>query len=155
MLLYIASSVIILFAMSQFLYAMFDANIRAKVTVEVEEQGQFVMEEITRTIRGSEAITAPVAGASAASITIDTVDAGIDPTVYDLVSGVIRVTESAGSPIDLTSNLVTASSLTFTNATAGDGPGSVKVEFTLTHVNAGGRAEFDYSQTFVGTASLR
>ncbi|MEK7620707.1 MAG: prepilin-type N-terminal cleavage/methylation domain-containing protein [Patescibacteria group bacterium] len=140
------ASILLLVILSIFL-----SSIRSQTTqrsvAEVEQQGAMVMELITQTLRNAQAITSPAVGASASSLTVDVVDATEDPTVFDLSSNQIRITRGVGSPITLTSTLLTASAITFTNVSTTDSSGAVKIEFTLSHG--------DYDETFYGTASLR
>jgi Tfp pilus assembly protein PilW len=155
MILYVATSAFILLALGAFIFTTLQARVKNEVITEVEQQGQYVMRIMSQIGRNSENITSPSAGSSAASLTLDVFTAANDPTVFDESGGVIRITEGVESPVNLTSSRVIASSLTFQNATRGDSPGSIQVTFTLTHVDNNGRFEYDYSQIFHTTVSLR
>ncbi|MBI4256961.1 prepilin-type N-terminal cleavage/methylation domain-containing protein [Candidatus Uhrbacteria bacterium] len=114
---------------------------------EIEQQGAMVMALITQTLRNAEGINSPVAGASASSLSVDVVTVVDDPSVFDLSAGQIRVTRGSDSSIKLTSTLLEATALTFTNVSTTDSPGAVKIEFTLSHDSI--------ERTFYGTAALR
>ncbi len=155
LLLYVSITAIILLATSGFLFMLLEARIKNQTIAEVEQQGLQVMQLITQTARNAEAVTSPAVGTSASSLTLDVVTVVSDPTVFDLASGVIRITEGAGSAVALTNSRVTASALTFQNLSRPSTPGTVRISFTLTHVNPTGRNEYNFSKTFYASATLR
>lgn len=155
LLLYLAVTSIIIVSVSGFLITMLQARVKFQTISEVEQQGQQTMQAITQTIRNAQAITSPATGASASSLTMDVVTAGLDPTVFDLSGGIIRITEGAGAATGLTTTKVTASSLNFQNLTRPTTQGVIRISFTITSVNGSGRNEFQYAKTFRGSASLR
>src|SRR3989338_405637 len=95
LLLYVSITAIILLATSGFLFMLLEARIKNQTIAEVEQQGLQVMQLITQTARNAEAVTSPAVGTSASSLTLDVVTVVSDPTVFDLASGVIRITEGA------------------------------------------------------------
>lgn len=155
LLLYLGLSAIMILVIATFFQTMLSARAQNQVIAEVEQQGAQVIQRITQTIRNADNITSPAIGASAASLTLDMAPVGVDPTVFDLSSGVARVTEGAGSPVALTNTRVTVSGLTFQNLSRASTPGTVRVIFILTHVNPSSRQEYNYARTFYGSASLR
>jgi Tfp pilus assembly protein PilW len=155
LLLYVALTGTMLFALSTFFMALLQARVKNQAIAEVEQQGLQVIQSFTQVARNAQAITAPVAGSSANSTTFDVVLAGDDPTIFDISGGQIRIKEGAAAAIPLTSTSVTASGLTFTNLTIGTTDGTERIEFTLTYVNPSGRNEFDYSKTFYASATIR
>lgn len=155
LLLYVSIASIILLITSLFLFTLLESRIKNQTIAEVEQQGLQVMQLVTQTARNSEAITSPAVGTSASSLTLDVVAAGSDPTTFDLSSGVIRITEGAGTATALTNSRVTASALTFQNLSRASTPGTVRIQFTLTAVNPSGRNEYNFAKTFIASASLR
>lgn len=154
-LLYVSLVSIMLVVLSTFFGAIVQSRQRAQVIADVNEQGVQIMQILTQTIRNSTAITAPAVGVSASAATFTVTTAGLSPTVFDLNTGVIRMAEGAGTAIPLTSNRVTATSLTFTNLTRTGTKGTVRIQFTLSHVNPSNRREFNYSETFYGAATIK
>jgi len=155
LLLYVALVSAMLLTISVFLANIFQARVKNQTIAEVEQQGLQIMQEMTQAARNSEAITAPIVGASGVSLALDVVAVVDDPTVFAESGSVLQITEGVGSAVDLHGDSVTASGLTFTNVSYAGTPGAVRIEFTLTHVNPSGRNEYDYSKTFYGTAALR
>lgn len=155
LLLYVAILSFIFFTASLLLTSMLNYRSKQLALTEVNETGDHAVRIISRTIRNAEAITSPTQASSASSITIDVVDVADDPTVFDLSAGALRMTEGAGSAIDLSSNRVTVSGLTFTNLSRTDTPGTVQFTFTVTYNNPDSIPAFEASKTFYGSATLR
>lgn len=155
LLLYAAVVSTAVLALSALLLINLQAQIKNQTIAEVNQQGTQVMQIITQAIRNSEGITSPVAGASSSSLSLDVVLGASDPTVFDLSSGTVRITEGAESAIPLTNSSVAVSALNFQNLSRSGTFGTVRVQFTITHVNPEGRNEYDYSRDFVGSATVR
>lgn len=155
LLLYVAISSVLLLVISAFLSSLLQSRIKNQTIAEVEQQGVQVLQMITQTIRNAQSITSPAQGISSSSLTLDVVATTSDPTIFDLSGGAIRIKEGAASAIPLTNSRVTASALTFQNLSRSDTPGTVRIQYTLTHLNSSGRNEYDFTKTFVGSASLR
>lgn len=154
-LLYIAITGVIIFSISVFLSVVLEARVRNQTMAEVEQEGIRVMQIISQTVRNASVINSPAIGTSAANISLDVVDVAKDPTLFDLSSGVIRIKEGASAYVSLTNSRLIASGLTFTNLSRASTPGTVRIQFTLTHIKTDGRDEYDYARTFYGSASLR
>jgi Tfp pilus assembly protein PilW len=154
-LLYLTIAGTMFFVISLFLFTLLEARVKQQTISEVEQQGQQVMQLITRTIRNAQAVTAPLAGTSASSISIHVTEPTDSPTVVDISGATIRMFEGAGPAIPLTNDRIVASGLTFENLTQNDTPGSIRIQFTLSHENPEGRNEYTYQKTFYATASLR
>lgn len=154
-LLYVSISSVMLLSASLFLSTLLESRIKNQTIAEVEQQGLQVMQIIAQTARNAEAIISPAQGTSASSLTLDVITAASDPTVFDLSSGAIRITEGVGAAVALTNSRVTASALTFQNLSRASTPGTLRIQFTLTHVNPDGRNEYAFAKTFTASATLR
>lgn len=155
LLLYISIVGAMILSVSAFLPLFMESRVKNQTISEVEQQGTQVLQLITQTIRNAETVTSPSQGVSASSLTLDVVDVAKDPTIFDLSGSTIRIKEGVGSPISLTSSRVTGSSITFHNLSRTSTPGTIRIQFTISHVNPEGRNEYDFSKTFYGTATLR
>ena len=155
LLLYIAISSLILLVITIFLSTLLESRVKNQTIAEVEQQGVQVMQLITQTLRNADTINSPATSASASTLSVNTYTGANNPTIFDLSSGGIRTTEGTGSAVSLTNARVTASALTFQNLSRVSTPGTVRISLTLTQVNPSGRNEYDFSKTFIGSASLR
>lgn len=154
LLIYIALASILIGGISTLLFITLNARVKNQTIAEVEQQGSLAMRMITQSIRNADAILSPIAG-SAGTLILDVVGAVDDPTVYELSDTTLEITQGEGSAVALTNDRVSVSDLTFTLATQGSGSGTIRVQFTVSHVNTSGRQEYAYSQTFYGTANIR
>lgn len=155
LLLYISLAAVILLTVSLFLSMLLNARAKNQVVAEVDQQGAQVMQLITQTIRNAEAINSPTQGNQVNSLSLDVVDAANDPTIFDLVANTIRISEGVSVPVVLTSARIIVSNLIFYNLTRNNTQGTIRIQYTLTHINPGSRNEFDYSKTYYGSATLR
>ena len=155
LILYISLLAAMLMVFSIFLGVLFRGRIKNQTITEVHQQAMQVMQLMTQTIRNAEGINFPPLGTEAQSLSLNVLDAAKDPTIFDVSGDIIHVTEGVGSAIPLTSSRVIASDFSFKNLSRNDISGIIQIQFTLTHVNPGGRNEYDYTKVFYGSESLR
>jgi len=155
LLLYISLSAIILLAITFFMFTSLNSRIKTQAINQVEQQGLLATETITQSLRNATQINGPSSGSQSAQLSLDVIDSGDRPTIFDLSSNSIRFKEGSASAIELTHFPVIASDLTFKNLSSAHTPGSIRFEFTLTHTNPEGKNEYDYTKTFSASASLR
>lgn len=154
-LLYIAISATLISIISFFIVNSLQSRVKNQVIAEVNSEGIFVSQVISQTIRNAQTINSPAVGISSSSLSLNVNDAVLNPTVFDLSSSRIRLTEGVSASINLTSSKIIVSNLTFQNLSRSNTPGLIKFAFTLTYINSSGRNEYDFSKTFYATASLR
>ena len=155
LLLYVGLLSMVMFSAALFLSMLLQSRTKNQVVAEVEQQGVLAGQRIMQVVRNSTLINTPAVGASGSSLSVNMPQAALSPTVFALSSGVITMTEGAGTAVSLTNNLVSVTGLTFTNQSRASTPGTVRIQFTVSYINNSGRNEFDYSKTFDSDASLR
>ena len=155
LLLYVSIVGGLLMAISMFFATTLESRVKNQSISEVNQQGSAVMEYITKTIRNSDSITTPAAGASAASLTLAVPTGSLSPTIFDLNGTAFQVKEGAAAAIPLTNNKVQISSLSFKNLTRSGTPGIIQVSFIVSRTNTSNRNEYDYQRTFTSSAALR
>lgn len=155
LLLYLASLSIIVLGVSALLFELLNSKVKNQTIAKVEQQGLQTMQIITQTIRNSDNINLPLAGLSSSSLSLQTITALKNPTLFDLSGSYLRITEGTGSAITLNSSGVVASGLNFQNLSKTNTPGIIRIQFTLTHLNPENKNEYDYTKTFISSASLR
>ena len=153
--LYVGLAAVMILSVSIFLSTMLQARVRNQTVLEVESQGIQVTQRILQVVRNSLAVNSPLEGLSDSSLSMDVLTLALDPTIFDISGGVIRMHEGLGTPIPLTSSRVIASNLIFRNLSKNGTPGTIQLQFTLTHLNQEGRYEYDYSEVFIGSATLK
>ncbi len=153
-LLYISMVSIIILAVSTLLAMILNARIKTETMLEVESQGQFLVETITKSINEAQSVNLPAA-TTGDSLSLATNDVNTTPTVYALSSGALTIAEGALPNEKLTNSKITVSNLNFTNTqNAGSTSGAIQVNFTISFNNTSNRNEYDYQKTFQTTASI-
>jgi len=150
LLLYISIAGVMILSISIFLFTVLQSRVKNQTIAEIEQQGTQVMQIITQTIRNSSSIISPSQGNNSTSLEVDN---NGTPTNFDLSGGIIRVNE--GMVVNLTNSRITVSGLDFYNLSQDNTIGTIRIQFTLTHINPAGRNEYNYSKTFYGSASLK
>lgn len=156
LILYISLFSIMIAGISISFSLFFDSKIKNQTITEVDQEGAQVLEIITQTIRNANNVNSPIIGSSDGTLSLGVDNIVLNPTIFSLSGGEIKVTEGLNPEISLTNNLrVVASDLLFENLSRNLTPDIISISFTLTHLNPNGRNEYDYSKTFYGSASLR
>ncbi|MDP3973695.1 MAG: hypothetical protein Q8P92_02570 [Candidatus Daviesbacteria bacterium] len=130
LLLYVSLVGAMILTVSALLSLLMQSRVKNQTISEVEQQGVQVMQRITQT------------GRNATDVNFT--------SAFDLSGGAIRE-----NSIALTNTRIVASALTFTNLSRAGTPGTIRIQFTLTHVNPEGRQEYNFSKTFYETATIR
>jgi prepilin-type N-terminal cleavage/methylation domain-containing protein len=135
-------------------------RVKSNVVQEVTQNLRLTSKKVMFEVRNASGINS----VSATSICLSNSDASRNPTRIYLSGTELRIGWGGGSPVcagltsdfKLTSNLVEVTSLTFTNLTTLS-TRSKNIKFTLTidSLNPSGRAEYERSQTFTGSAEVR
>ena len=155
LLLYIVLAGTVLLTVSIFLFFLLQMRIKNQTIAEVEEQGVQIIQIISQKIRNAQKINSPPIGQSSPQLSLDMPQADQSPTVIDLIGKRIRIREGQNQPQFLSSSRIEVSNLQFFNLSKEDSPGTIRIQFTLTHKNPEMRIEFEYSKTFISSASLR
>lgn len=155
LLLYVSLIGFVAMTAAVFLTVLQRQRVRSQVIMEVEDQGVAAMQIIDQIIRNSSSITSPAAGASGASTTLVVPTGALSPTTFALSGGAITMTEGANAAVNLTSNKVTITGLSFANLSRPSTKGNLRIQFVVNFNNPDGIAEYTYSKTFISSESLR
>jgi Tfp pilus assembly protein PilW len=153
-LIYIAIVSSILVLISGFFWNIFFGGIKETAYQEVQQNGQFALTKITQEIKKATGINSPSPGNSANSLSLAMANPNLNPTVFDLANGKLRITQGANPPIELTSNQVIVSNLQFSNLSYEGTPGVIRIEMTVYYFNPANRMEYQASIDLKSTVSL-
>lgn len=154
LLLYIVIMSTLLLGITQFFMLMLDARVKNQTVNDVNQQGLFIMDSITHSIRNATSVTSPATGATGASLTLVVPTSSASPTVFDLNGTTLRIKEGVATAIALTNNDVEVTNLSFRNLSRSGTSAIVQVRFTLDRVNPSGRNTYDYQREFIGSAEV-
>ena len=156
MILYVSVCAVFLLALSSLFSFLVGSRVRSQAITEVNQQGFLVMNSITRTIRNGRSIENPVMAATSSLLSITTSNPILNPTVFSIASGTMRITEGSKGAVPLTNSRVVLSNLVFQNiSSASSTEKIVRISFIIDSVNQSGRSEYAFSKTFSGSATLR
>lgn len=153
--LYIALAAVVLLGTSAMLSLVSDARTKDMVVNEVEQQGGATLQIITQSIRNATAINSPTIGASSTSLSLNTLVAANNPTVFSLATGTIMIKEGATEAVPLTNSDVVVSSLLFQNLAQTSANDNIRVSFSLAYSSNSTRQVYQYSRNFYDSGSLR
>jgi Tfp pilus assembly protein PilW len=154
LLLYIAIISLVLVSVTGFFWNIASGNIKEKSYQEVQQNGRFAIAKMTQEIKKAIGINSPTPGSSANSLSLIMPDSNLNPTIFDVSGGKIRITQGASAPIELTTDQVLVSNLQFTNLSYLNTPGTLRVEMTLENLNPSGKSEYKASLDLKTTVSL-
>lgn len=154
LIIYIAMLAIILVLITGFLWLIVSGNIKETSYQEVQQNARFALAKIIQETKKATGVNNPAPGNSANSLSLIMVAPHLNPTVFDLVGGKLRITQGTGEPYELTSDQVKVSALTFTNLSYLDTPGTIKIEITIDHINPGNRMEYQASTNLTSSVAL-
>lgn len=156
MVLYVSICSLFLLVLSTFLTYLLGARIRSQTIAEVNQQGFQVMHRLTSTIRNGRSIEVPGLGSSSSTLAVTTGVPLVDPTMFYASSGVMTIREASNNPVPLTNSRVVLSNLVFQNVSSSSSSDKIiRISFTLSHINLGGREEYTFIKNFSGSATLR
>ena len=100
------------------------------------------MTKVSQEIKKATGVNNPLPGNSASSISLIMADPNLNPTVFDIVDGKLRITQGINGPYEITSDQVIVTNLSFTNLSYQDTPGIIQIETTVEHINPANRIEY-------------
>ena len=122
---------------------------------EVADNGRRVLDLIGQSVTNATGVNSPAVGTTSASLSLQMADGAKNPTVFDLSSGTLRITEGVGSPVTITSSKITVTSIQFSNVSASGSPGAIRTQATLQHINPQNRPEYAMIKTFYTTSTVK
>jgi prepilin-type N-terminal cleavage/methylation domain-containing protein len=137
------------------LYAMtIDARIKTQSINEVNQQGAYIMDYITQTIRNASSVAAPAATNTGTSLSLTVPTSALSPTTFSLNADTLQVREGAGSAVPLSNSNVQLSALSIVNLSRSSTNEIVQISFTVSRVNTSGLNRYDYQKTFTSSAEV-
>lgn len=155
LLLYTLLVSVLMMTVSSFIIFVSRAKVKNQIISEVEQQGINISYLLSKNIKAATSVTAPLAGASSATLAMASSDVSRNPTVFKLASGAIVINLANGTDIILNNTRVTASNFLCSNFTAASGLDSINCHFILSATDTYNRSEYSYSKTYNISASHR
>ena len=152
---YVAIFVIILAFLIEFLWLIILGSIKENSYQEVQQNGRFVMMKMAREIKKATGINSPAAdGVSGNLLSLQMADPALNPTVFDVSDGKLRIVQGANSPYYLTSDRVLIADLLFTNLSFDNTPGIIQIDTEISYINPANLKEYQASINLKESVSL-
>jgi type II secretory pathway pseudopilin PulG len=155
LILYISIMAITITSLSYFLSLSIKSRLKYQSITEVDSQSFLLVQIITKAIRDAESVRTPILGSSGNILSLEMSNASLNPTVFTLSNSTVLIQEGSGAQIPLTNSHITVENLSFINTSKENTEGLIRIEFTLKHDNQENIQEYEYTQTYYATASLR
>lgn len=157
LIIYITLTVLIGTAILSFSIQVVETSQKSRSFQEVQQNARVAMQRMIQEIKSASDLNT---GSSAFDVhpgvlSLEHQTGGLDPTVFDISSGTLRITQGANGPYDLTSSNVRVSNLVFTNLSSSGRVKVIRIEMTVDHANPGSRNYLDARTTVQATAVLR
>ncbi len=153
--LYLAITSSMVFVISIFLGLVLGARVKNKIVLEVEQQGTFILQQLTRSLQESQAINSPLPGESSNELSLSSSVFPENPLVFNAGSGAMLETIGSQDPVPLNSPAIIIKNISFTNISASGTPGLIRIQLTLGSQGFVGLRELDYQADFNSSVSLR
>lgn len=155
-LVYVALVSGILVAATSFAWNIVNNRTTVFTTQEVEQNGRFIMQKISRIFQEANQINAPSIGAFDSTVEVEMDNGGTEVITITQNGPKIEYQYNADPVVELNSDLVEVSNLKFTNFSSASGrTRNIGISFTLSHLNPAARREWSYSENFSTTIELR
>lgn len=149
-LLYISLVSVVLMMIMAFMNMMESARARNEVVSEVDQQGSQILDILLSEIEKSEVMTVPAMSQTSTQLVLD--DGGSTISV-DLNGSNIEVTD--GDTYQLNNNNVQVSNLSFVNLSPTPTNQNIQIQFDLSYLSSNNRSEYDYTQTYRTSTTIK
>lgn len=144
-LIYIAVLAVVLIFITGFLWDIILGNVKETSWQEVQYNSRFALTKISQEIKKATGVNSPLPGNSADSLSLIMADPNLNPTIFDITGGKLRITPGTSGPYEITSDQIIVTNLRFTNLSYPDTPGTIQIEITTEYINPANRIEYSAS----------
>lgn len=151
---YIAIVTLVLVLIIGFLWNIVLGNIKETSYQEVQQNARFALTKISQEIKKASGINNPSPGQSDSILSLSMQNLDLNPTIFDVFEGKLRITQGESDPKELTSDEVKVTNLLFTNLSYPNTPGTIRIEMTIEYLNPSNLSEYQASINLKSTISL-
>ena len=130
-------------------------NIKSQAIREVQQNTRFAMEKISEGILSASSTNNPTPGNSANSLSLKMQDLSLDPTLFEVVDGKLKITQGGSGPYELTNDRVRVTNLQFSNLSYENTPGTIRIQIAIEHVNPNNLSQYEASLSTEGNITIR
>lgn len=152
LIIYMSLFLLLLFGVTYFLKIFINSRARIETVKEVFQRGIQIEQIFDHTIRKAQKIEFPGRGNSGDELRLEMDDNGVNPTVFSLENGVLKIKEGNQNSVNLGREKIIIKNLEFKNASYANTPGVAEYSFLAEYDGSGG---VSYAERFSGSISLR
>ena len=132
---------------------------KSYVAQEVHANSRLALDVVTNSIRSANGINvgASTFDADPGILSLSMANLTLNPTIIDLSAddGILRITQGANAPIEITNPNVKVTNLIFENLTSTGGKASIGIDLTIDYANSAGDKGFEYHQDLHTAVTIR
>ncbi|MBU1349051.1 prepilin-type N-terminal cleavage/methylation domain-containing protein [Patescibacteria group bacterium] len=155
LLIYIAIVAILVFAIVDILFAVFDLKLKLRAMSEVRQGGHIAMERIRLAVQNASSIAVPSSGTSTGILTLVMPTTSTNPTTFSVEDGVLLLKEGTSPTTTLTLEEGQVVYAVFQDMTATGTPGTVRVILYVSSTAEDGPSVFDVGEVYRTTENVR
>lgn len=131
-----------------------DSRNKNYVVQEVQANGRFALNMMSREIREAQDVVRPAGGSSTAELELEM--SGSEPNAeFSVASGTLEFTQGGNPTRAVTSNNTEVTNLRFTNHTPSGEKDNIRIKMDLKYRKGGSDRYWEYSQDYQTSVSLR
>lgn len=148
---------IVLTAITSFMFDVIQTRERVRLAAESEQNMRFSMQRILRSIRTSENLNIGTSTFSDVDgvLSLQMTDPLLDPTVFDILNGVLRITEGANPATALTTSDIFVEKFWIERDDLPRGTKAVTVQLGVRSITPSAGTTFNYVSSTSSTAVIR
>ena len=155
MILFTAISVLILTAVATLYGAILTNDAGNNARARVDDSVAHALRLMTDAIRHAEAVVEPAEQSGGGEMILTMEDAGLDPTTFTLVDGVITMQEGENESMSITPEDIRVSSLWFESLSENSLSDSVRIRIDAEYISESARVETQFANTYYAGATTR
>lgn len=148
---------IVMTAVTSFTLDIMETRARVRLAAEVEQNMRLSTQRIMRAIRTAKRLNvgSSTFGDANGVLSLEMEGASVNPTVFDLASGTLRMTEGVGASVPLTTTDVVVEKFWVERDNLPHGTKAVSIQLKVKSLNPAGGKPFEYVSSTSSTAVLR
>ncbi len=154
-LIYFSILAILTLVIGSLLFQILSNRTKLATMQEINQNARMAMDQIATYVHNAQSINNPTPGQSASSLSLAFTDVNKNPTLFNVSSGVLYITEGTANSIAIGTNETIITNISFTNVSYPDTPGAIRITLSIDSASSNTQQEYNHSETFYTTATIR
>jgi type II secretory pathway pseudopilin PulG len=154
-LIYFSILAILTLVIGSLLFQILSNRTKLATLQEINQNARMAMDQITTYVHNAQSINSPTPGQNASSLSLTFADVNKNPTLFNLSSGILQITQGGTGPVAIGTNETFITNISFTNVSYPDTPGAIRITLSIRSASESLQQEYNHSETFYTTATIR